>query len=109
MTLDCLVGQLLREVRLPVMLESWRQQSIEHALEHGIRYRAEQVQCGRTELPDRLYNFLCLLHRPGIAGDDGTHGDAMKGFRNEWRCRCDQEREYRTQVFGCRSHVVTEE
>src|SRR5260370_32071299 len=33
----------------------------------------------------------------------------MKGLRNEWRCRCDQEREYRTQVFGCSSDVVTEE
>ena len=97
--LDDLVAQLVDEVGLPVLLESRRQQGVEHALQHRERHRPHELEDGRAEPSQRPDSLFRLVHRPGVAADDAAHGLVVQMLGERRSRRHDQVREERVHVL----------
>ena len=106
---DGLVAQLIDEVGLPVPLMTRRIQGIEHALQRGVRQRANQVQGRRAEGPDRREGLLGLLQRSLEAPDDPAHRPTVEMLRERRAGRHDQEGEEPADVLPRRTQELPKE
>src|SRR4029077_6332687 len=66
------IFELAHKIGLQVPLQTWRIQSIEHALQRRMSYRTDQIERRFLELPDWVENPLRVLERPSVAPHNAT-------------------------------------
>ena len=84
------VAELPYEIGLPVPLQTWWVQSVEHALEDRMWNRTDQVERWAFEATNRLESLFRLLGRSRVAPHDAAHFLVVQVLRKGW-ARWDSE------------------
>src|SRR5580704_17361982 len=82
---DRFVAQLIYKVSLPVPLQTWWIEAVEHALQPRKGHGREKFEGRVSECAQRLENLICLFQRIGGAPYDAAHFFEMQIFRERWR------------------------
>src|SRR3990172_4231975 len=91
MRLDRRVGELGREVGLPIMLQAGWHQGIKRAVEHGVWHRADVFSDHGRRVAERLEGALPFVEWPGPARHNYAERIAVSLLRDEWEWGRDLE------------------
>ena len=96
---DRVVGELLDEVRLPVVLQARREQLVERAVQRRVGHRPDTARHRPVRPRAAARAAATLLDRARPAGDDQAHRLAVALLGDERQRRSDLEREERAQLL----------
>lgn len=96
---DRLVGDLVEEVASPVPLQPRRVESVEEAVEHGVRHRRHELEGRRARLPNGCERLGVLVGIAGVAPHDPAHILHVDLLRERRPGRHHQEGEEAVEVF----------
>src|SRR5258708_36257336 len=88
---DGCVAEFRHEICFPVLEKAMRQQPIEQALDHRVRHRAREGECGRAELLERADRLLALGGIPVVSAYESAHCFHMQRLGEGWTGRHDQK------------------